>query len=150
MQRYTRLPLTLYRIQANLPVRLRDYQTQMEKNRQSFDLKLHDGLVKPVPVGSQFETPNGMSLRPPTPVMQNILTAFRGNPTIYRFQQGMALPEPLVIYHEHTNQYSLQTSEAMPLDEFNERLTKLLQSLPAQTREDFFASLSTDEDDQDN
>ena len=47
VKRFTQLPLTLYRIQPRLPVVLRDFNAQMEKQRASFDLKTHNGLVLP-------------------------------------------------------------------------------------------------------
>lgn len=77
MKRYTTLPITLFRIQPRLPVSLRDHAVQMAKNRQSYDLKLHNNLVKPMPVGP-FHTPNGMSLRPAGEKMVSILREFRG------------------------------------------------------------------------
>jgi hypothetical protein len=62
MKRFQRLPLSLFRIQAGPTVSLRDYDTQMAKNRLSYDLKLHGNLVLPMQ-GDVFHTPNGMSLR---------------------------------------------------------------------------------------
>ena len=115
-------------------MRLRDYATQMERGRSFFDLKLHDGLVKPMPEESPFQTPNGMSLRPATQNMEENFRGFKGEPTVYRMQKGMQLPEPLVVYHEHTDHYSLQTQKTIKLLEFNEILSNFLQSLPSQTR----------------
>jgi len=149
MKRYTQLPLTLYRIQPRLPVALRDYQTQMAKGRTSFDLKLDDkGFVQPV-TGTRFTTPNGMSLRPSSDTMIQILKGFRGEPKIYHLACGMELPAGFVVYHEHSDHYSLQTSEPILFESFNERLTKFLESLPVQTREQFLNQME-DIDDQDN
>lgn len=150
MPRFTRLPLTLYRIQPRLPVSLRDYDTQLAKGRSSFDLKLHAGLVQPVPVDTPFEGPNGMSLRPAEENMLGILKKFKGTPMVYRMHEGLLLPESLVVYHEHTDHYSMQTQTPMSLGEFNTALTDFLKSLPPpMTREQFFAAMD-DEDDQDN
>lgn len=149
MKRYLRLPETLYRIQPRLPISLRDYDTQMRKGKTSFDLKLDEnGLVQPV-AGTQFTTPNGMSLRPVTDTMLGILKAFKGEPKVYRLACGMELPPGLVLYHEHSDHYSLQTSKPIQLDELNKRLTELLQSLPVQTREQFLKEIE-EIDDQDN
>lgn len=149
MKRYTQLPLTLYRIQPRLPVALRDYESQMANGRTSFDLKLDEkGFVQPV-VGTRFTTPNGMSLRPASDTMIQILKSFRGEPKIYHLPCGMKLPPALVVYHEHSDHYSLQTSEPIQLEAFNKRLTEFLQSLAAQTREQFLKQME-DVDDQDN
>eukprot|EP00930_Biecheleria_cincta_P089850 TRINITY_DN79192_c0_g1_i1.p1 TRINITY_DN79192_c0_g1~~TRINITY_DN79192_c0_g1_i1.p1 ORF type:complete len:158 (-),score=17.34 TRINITY_DN79192_c0_g1_i1:313-786(-) len=117
MHRYQQLPITLYRIQPRLPVKLMDHDTQIAQGRSSFDLKLHDGLVQPMPESTPFHTPNGMSLRPASQKMEETLRDFKGEPTIYRMHEGLRLPDPLVVYHEHTDHYSMQTSKAMPLDE---------------------------------
>lgn len=149
MKRYTQLPLTLYRIQPRLPVALRDYDTQMAKGRKSFDLKLDkNGFVQPM-VGSHFTTPNGMTLRPASDTMVQILKSFRGEPIVYHLLCGMEMPSGLVVYHEHTDHYSLQTSEPIQFEEFNKRLTEFLRSLPSQTREQFLKQME-DIDDQDN
>ncbi len=149
MQHYRRLPFTLYRIQSRLPVTLRDFDKQREMGRDSYDLKLFDGLVKPIKQGTEFERPNGMSLRPPTNKMIEILVNFKGTPTIYRLLSGLELPPHLILYHEHTDHYSLQTSEPVTLDEFNGRLTEFLQTLPSLSRKQFLWEFF-DEDDQDN
>lgn len=149
MARFSYAPISLYRIQSNLPVKLRDYERQISLDRQSFDLKLHNGLVHPMPEGSPFYTPNGMSLRPASEKMIEILKAFRGSPSIYRLHEGLPLPKHFVILHEHTDHYSLQTTEQVTLELFNKRLTEFLQSLPPpQTKEKFLESLD-DIDDQD-
>jgi hypothetical protein len=118
--------------------------------RLSFDLKLHNGLVIPTSEGSKFLGPNGMSLRPASETMVEILRKFIGDPYVYRVQEGLHLPGHFAIFHEHTDHYSLQTTEAIDLMLFNKRLTEFLQSLPPpQTREQFMEFLN-DVDDQDN
>lgn len=149
MQGYTRLPVTLYRIQNGFAVKLRDYESQLLRNRTSFDLKLHNGLVLPVKPGSPFTTPNGMSWRPAGPKMLSILSGFVGNPTIFRMHEGLLLPDGLIAYNEHTDHWSLQTTKPITLEELNKKLTDLLSSLPHQSREQFLAQYE-DEDDQDN
>lgn len=149
MKRYTQLPITLYRIQPRLPVALHDYQSQIANGRTSFDLKLDEkGFVQPV-VGTRFTTPNGMSLRPAGDTMIQNLKSFRGTPKIYHLPCGMELPPELVVYHEHTYHYSLQTSEPIRLEAFNKRLTEFLESLSSQTREQFLKQME-DINDQDN
>lgn len=151
MKRFTRLPITLFRIQPRLPVRLRDKTTQMAANRSSFDLIVHpDGNVHPMH-GSQFHTPNGMSLRTANPKMRQILGDFRGGPElrVYRMQEHLNLPDGLVLLHEHSDHYSLQTSVPVPLDKLNQKLTEFLQTLPSQSKEEFIEWFD-DVDDQDN
>lgn len=90
-----------------------------------------------------------MSLRPAGEKMVSILKEFKGSPRVYRMHEGLTLPDPLVVFHEHTDHYSLQTSQALSLDEFHSVLTKFLESLPSTTKEQFFDQLN-DDDDQDN
>lgn len=90
-----------------------------------------------------------MSLRPAGENMRQVLENFRGSPRIYRFQEYMALPEGLILFHEHTDHYSLQTSVPTPLDELNQKLTMLLESLPSVTKEQWL-DWYNDPDDQDN
>ena len=150
MPRFTRLPLTLYRVQSKLAVSLRSYHDQVALGRSSYDLTLHDGLVRPVAPGTPFAGPNGMSLRPAGANMTRILLGFKGAPQIYRMHEGLLLPDGLVVYHEHTDHYSLQTTAPIALADLNAMMTELLRSLPPpQTREQFQAMLN-DEDDQDN
>ncbi len=104
MKRFTSLPLSLYRIQPRMPVVLRDFGA---KKSLSYDLRTVGGIVHPV-TGSTYTGPNGMSLRPSTPKMHEILRSFKGNPTVYRMHEGMSLPDGLVILHERTDHYSLQ------------------------------------------
>ena len=151
MQRFTRFPQTLYRIQPRLPVKLRDYETQISKNRLSFDLKLHKGLVLPMQ-GNHFHTPNGMSLRQANDKMMNILSNFRGDLNllrIYRMQENSPVPDDMVLILEHSDHYSLQTSKEVSLNDFNSKLTEYLQSLPSLTKEQF-VEFYNDVDDQDN
>ena len=149
VSRFKRLPVTLYRLQPSLPVKLRDYDTQMAKGRQSYDLKTHeDGKIHPAH-GDTFIGPNGMSLRPATDNMLHIAKNYRGNVTVYRMQEGMDMPEGLVVLHERDDHYSLQTDEPVYLETLNERLTSLLESCPSQTRDQFVEQLE-DPDDQDN
>ncbi|KAJ3402891.1 hypothetical protein HDV05_008164 [Chytridiales sp. JEL 0842] len=150
MKRFTRLPITLFRIQPRLPVSLRDYDTQLAKNRSSFDLKLHNGLVLPME-SKEFTTPNGMSLRPANEKMVKILEAFRGGDDlrIYRLQENSLLPEDLVVFHEHSDYYSMQVAKAMSLGQFNQRLTEYLMTLPSQSKSEFMEWYN-DVDDQDN
>jgi hypothetical protein len=149
MKGFTRLPMTLYRIQARLPVNLRDFEIQHQKGRSSFDLKSVNGIVHPMPPNSSFHTPNGMSLRPVGENMLRILQEYKGEPRIYRIHEGLLLPSGLIVYHEHTDHWSLQTSEPIALAAFNEKLTAFLETLPSQTRQQFLEQLE-DEEDQDN
>lgn len=138
--RYNVFPMTLYRIQPSLPVKLRDYDTQTKLGRTSFDLKLHDGLVLPT-TKDTFEGPNGMSLRPDGRNFERIIRDFRGEPVIYSIIGGTATPDGLVLLYEHTDHYSLQVSRPMPLPEFNERLTEFLKLCPTMTRENYLKGL---------
>ncbi|KAJ3086430.1 hypothetical protein HDU96_004917, partial [Phlyctochytrium bullatum] len=131
MSRFTKLSLDLYRIQPLLPVKLRDFETQMQQGRKSFDLKLHypGPVVRPLPIDlTEYPGPNGMSLRPLGEAMLNILAGFQGPARIYFMPEGMQLPEELCVFHERTDHYSMQVTREMPLEEFNQILTELLKS----------------------
>lgn len=147
--RFTVLPQTLYRIQANMPVKLRDFDTQQKLNRTSFDLKIIDGLVRPAPPGDDFSGPNGMSVRPSGENMRRIVDGFKGNPTVYTLPVGLKLPESLICLHEHTDHFSIQVRQPMTFDAFNAELTKLLEAAPRQTIDQYRAA-ANDVDDQDN
>ena len=148
VKRFSKLPITLYRIQPRLPVSLRDYDTQVAMGRESFDLQLTDGKVHPA-VGDLWIGPNGMSLRPGNETMLNIIKNWKGDATVYRFGEGLVLPTELIVIHERDDHYSLQTTESITLETFNQRLTDFLQSSPNQTKEQFIAQME-DYDDQDN
>ena len=139
VKRFSKLPITLYRIQAQLPVRL-----------ESYNVIRTDGLVHPALGDTEFGR-NGMSLRPGNETMWNIIKNWKGNATVYRFGE-----KDWYITHRthcHTNERddhdSLQTTEPITLDIFNQRLTQFLEALPNQTKEQFIAQME-DYDDQDN
>ena len=99
--------------------------------------------------GTVFHTPNGMSLRPLGPNMIDILNRFRGEAMIYRLQEATALPEGTVLFHEPSDHYSLNVEKPMSLEDFNDKLTEYLKTLPAVTKQDFLEAYD-DLDDQDN
>lgn len=148
VQRYFQLPRTLYRVCAKLPITLRDYDSQLKLKRTSYDLKLVNGLYLPAE-GDEFVGPNGLSLRPSTTKMHEVLREFRGQPRIFCLHEGFVLPEGFVVLHEHSDHYSLQTTKPIALPEYVEAVNKFIQSFPSQTREEFFEELN-DEDDQNN
>ncbi|RPB26618.1 hypothetical protein L211DRAFT_820970 [Terfezia boudieri ATCC MYA-4762] len=127
--RYTIVPVDLFRISAKPQIVLRDFDSQNASGRTSYDLHLGpDGLVHPKP-GPNWEGPNGASIRPNGPMLQEIIRNFKGkNTTVYRLPEGTNLPEQLILLHEHSDHYSLQTTEPVELKELNHRLTNLLQS----------------------
>jgi hypothetical protein len=100
----------------------------------------------PVKEGSPFTTPNGFSLRPASQKMIQILDSFNGNPTIYSFLTGMKLPDGFCIYHEHTDHYSLQTTEPISLEDYNRKVTELLMTLPTMTKQNFLDMMNDDDD----
>jgi hypothetical protein len=148
MPYFRQLPCTLHRIQPKLPVQLGDFHTQRTLGRNSFDLTLENGLVKPTVLGSPFLQPNGMSLRPMGQKLNSLIQEYEGSFKVYRLHEGYVLPEGLVVFHEHTDHYSLQTAVPVTLNAFDDALTALLMGLPSQTKEEFLAE-SKDEDCQD-
>jgi hypothetical protein len=99
--------------------------------------------------GDTFHTPNGMSLRPNSDTMIGILENFRGSPRVYSIPVGTTLPDGLVVFHEHSNHYSLQTTVPIPLPDLNDKMTDFLAGCISVTKEQFLEA-QDDEDDQDN
>ena len=139
MKRFNIAPVTLYRIQARLPVSLRSYDDQIAKGLTSFDLKLHNGQVLPMLDITKFTTPNGMSWRPAGLAMSKLVRDYKGNFTIYNLLCGAHLPDSLCVMHEHNDHYSLQTTRPISPIDFNALLTDYLKTLPTMTREAYIA-----------
>ncbi|GEM11678.1 hypothetical protein Rt10032_c16g5695 [Rhodotorula toruloides] len=94
---------------------------------QSDDLHLGgDGLVHPV-AGNTFDRPNGCSMRPDGPMMQEVIRNFAGRRAlVWRVEEGIPIPPELVLYHEHSDHYSLQCASPMTLHDLNRLLTDFL------------------------
>jgi hypothetical protein len=116
----------LFRVNATEKVILRDFESQKKLDRSSYDLVLkEDGLVHPSPSTGNFEGPNGASVRPNSPFMQEVIRGFKGKGVvIYLLKEGTPLPPELVLLHEHTDHHSIQCTQPMKLSELNERITK--------------------------
>jgi len=137
--RHTVLPLPLFRIQSGDKASLREYEDQKKKGRTSFDLKLGaDGKVHPAPC-PEFIGPNGASLRPGGFNFGEIVATYRGpRIRIYELPAGLALPPTLVLLHEHSDHYSLQTTAPVSLEALNKTLTEVFQRYPPITKEAYF------------
>ncbi|GAA5940264.1 hypothetical protein JCM10213_008381 [Rhodosporidiobolus nylandii] len=86
-----------------------------------------DGLVHPIK-GDIFDRPNGCSLRPDGPMMQEIIRNFDAREVVvWRLPEGLKLPDSLVLYHEHSDHYSLQPRYPIPLPRLNDELTRFMQ-----------------------
>ncbi|KAF8881158.1 hypothetical protein CPB84DRAFT_1792036 [Gymnopilus junonius] len=90
---------------SEVPVNLRDYETQVKQKRFSFDLKLKDGMVLP----AQGEN-----------LWWEVVRNFAVIP------QGVRLPPSLTILHEHSDHYSLQCTRPMTLEELNQECTDFI------------------------
>jgi len=78
-----------------------------------------------------------LSLQPALRIKNKYYDNYRGDVRVYTMMGGTQLPDGLVLIHEHSDHYSLQTTTPIPLAELNNKLTQLLESLPSATREDF-------------
>jgi hypothetical protein len=116
--------IELFRIQNGPSTKLREFAAQQRKNSKSYDLVAQpDGLIHPK-TSEFFEGPNGSSLRPIGPVIFEVVSHWRGKDArIYRIPKGTKLPDNLILLHEHSDHYSLQTTEPVKLSELNKRLT---------------------------
>ncbi|OBZ70677.1 hypothetical protein A0H81_09464 [Grifola frondosa] len=126
--RFDHVPVELFRINWSEKVVLRDYESQMKMKRTSYDLHIQeDGFVHPKP-GDTFEGPNGASVRPNGPFLQELIRGFKGkNTVIYRIPEGIPLPPDLVLLHEHSDNHSIQCKVPMTLSELNSKVTKFVQ-----------------------
>ncbi|KAE8189224.1 hypothetical protein CF336_g5829 [Tilletia laevis] len=124
--RYTdSFPVELFRVNGGDRIFLRDYHKQRSLGRNGFDITLgEDQLVHPRP-GADYSGRNGLSMRPLNPVLTENVERFNSpSARIFRLPEGTSLEgSGLVLLHEHTDHYSLQTTESVTLEELNQRLT---------------------------
>lgn len=116
---YSSLPCDLFRVNATEKVILRDHDSQVAKNRTSYDTYLDaNGLLQPSPSTGRFERPNGMSLRPNGPFLQEIVRGFNSDRmTIYKLPKGLELKtRQLTCLWEHSDHHSVQTTVPIELD----------------------------------
>ena len=137
LPKFVKTPVTLFRIQSNSKVKLREYFRQKSDNRPAFDFKLQsDGLVHPIK-GDVFTFPNGMSLRPAGPSMYELLSNYRGN-TLFLIPKDTPIPSQLILYLEHHDHYSLQTSVKCTEKELNNNLTTFISRMQVITKQAYF------------
>ena len=122
-------PISLFRIQAGVKVRLRSEALARAAGRKSFDIAEREGgVVVPVdPAVPEFLGPNGMSMRPAGRMLAVIVGTFRSSKALlYEVPAGTRIPTSLVLLHEHSDHYSMQPAERMPLARLNAALTTFL------------------------
>ena len=135
--KYQTVPVTLFRLSKTKKVILREFEDQKKLGNASFDyVARDDGLI--LPTGDLFEKPNGMSLRPIGTNMWDILANFRGRFDIVVVPADTPIPPELVLWHEHGDHYSMQTSEPVTPAKLNGRLTKFLDGMERISKEDYF------------
>jgi len=119
--------VTLIRAQPGASVKLRDYFVQTAKASKSYDyVPAEDGLIHPRdPADGRFMGPNGMSLRPPGIMISGYIATIP-KIRVLEIPAGTPIPPTLVLLHEHSDHYSVQTTEVVTPDVFNARLTEWL------------------------
>ena len=138
--RYKTFPVTLYRLQQKKEVLLRDFMTQTNLGRNSYDFRLgEDGLIHPNE-SEFFIFPNGMSLRPLGLTLKNVAMTYKFK-YAYEIPMNTPIPENLILLHEHTDHYSLQSSIKCTPEELNDRLTKFLKKQTLMSKENFVRKL---------
>ena len=144
LTRFKSVPVTLFRIQLKDTIKLREKAKQEKLQRSSYDFILQpDGLVHPA-VGDTFKFPNGASLRPLGPVLKEIIANFRGN-CIFVVPKDTPIPDDLVLLHEHSDHYSLQTSVPCTEKQLNQRLQTFFSKLPQMDKATFFKTYDTED-----
>ncbi|KAL9652489.1 hypothetical protein ABK040_000061 [Willaertia magna] len=124
--RYNHFPLNLFRIDTFKKVKLREYYRQMDAGKRAFDFVLQeDGKIHPME-GEIFTTPNGMSLRPGGHSLGHILAHYKKKVGLVLIPEGTIVPKDLVLIHEHSDHYSLQTTNICTEEELNERINYFL------------------------
>ena len=119
-------PITLFRVQSGVAVKLRPEAAARAAGRHSYDITERDGLVHATE-GPNFLGPNGMSMRPMGTTLSVIVGTFKSrNAMVFEVPQGTPVPPELVMLHEHTDHYALQPSQRMKLAELNAALSRFL------------------------
>jgi hypothetical protein len=135
---YSSFPETLFRIETESQVRLREQNIQLARKSRSYDYTIgKNGLVNPV-VGDLYIGPNGMSLRPAEINNWDIISSYEGDFQIVVIPKSTSIPLELVLLHERGDHYSLQTSVPCRIDELNSRITKFLRPMQRISREEYF------------
>lgn len=121
-------PITLFRVQNGLTVKLRPEAAARAAGRHSYDIAERERSVWPRdPAELKFLGPNGMSMRPLGNMLSVIVGTFTGyDARVFEVPQGTPLPPELVLLHEHTDHYALQPAQRMALAELDSSLTRLL------------------------
>jgi len=131
------LPVSLFRIQSGVNVRLRLEAAQKAAGRESFDISAHENgkvvlpRVPPVPGGAATEElflgPNGMSMRPKGSMLAVLFARFRAQRVlIFEVPAGTRIPPELCVLHEHSDHYSVQPAVRMGPAALNTALTAFL------------------------
>lgn len=138
--RYTTVPLKLFRIVgSNNKVILREKEKQFSKGSRSYDYTASsDALLHPAPLDDYFIGPNGASLRPAGGQMWEILSTQTGVVKVIEIPEGTHLPPDMVILHEHTDHYSLQTTKSIKPSVFSKNVTEFLSKFEVYPKEVYF------------
>ena len=122
-------PITLFRVQSGLKVKLHPEAAARAAGRRSYDIaERDDGRVWPRDAAEvAFLGPNGMSMRPLGNMLSVIIGTFKArNALVFEVPAGTPLPPELVLLHEHSDHYALQPAQRMALVELNASLSKFL------------------------
>ena len=140
--RFTVVPETLYRLQLSLPVSVRVYHVYrarglMLKFRQGYDVQLRGGLVHPYD-GDNYYGPNGIEINTAFDILQ-LIYIVQQNPRIFKLEEGMIIPDHLILLNERKNIFSLQPRVPMTAEGFGDTLTDFLTPLPSYSSSEFIS-----------
>ncbi len=122
-------PITLFRVQNGMAVKLRPEAAARAAGRHSYDIaEREDGQVWPRDAAEpNFLGPNGMSMRPVGNMLSVIVGTFKArNAVVFEVPAGATLPPELVLLHEHSDHYALQPAQRMKLSALNSALSRFL------------------------
>jgi hypothetical protein len=138
--RYKTFPITLYRLQQNKKVILKEFLAQAELGKNSYDYRLQeDGLIHPNE--TEFVShPNGISLRPFGLALKNMSLRYKFK-YAYEIPKNTRIPENLILIHEMGDGYSLESTIKCTPEELNDRLTKFLKKQTQMSKENFLRKL---------
>ncbi|KAJ6436233.1 hypothetical protein O9K51_11216 [Purpureocillium lavendulum] len=125
--RFSHCPTTLFRLNNGTKIKLRDLAA---KARSSYDVQSENGLVLPKALNPlTYSGPNGASMRPLGETQTNLVKSFKGDDMlVWGVPEGTALPDTLILVHEHTDHYSLQPAQQMSVKDLNQELTNFFAS----------------------
>ena len=138
MEKFTKIPINLFRVQRLRSVCLRTRSKQRKLGFAEFDVNPVNSLILPSKYPSEFREPNGMQVWPLCSELIDIVDSLE-KPYIYFIKKGTRLPLDFCLYREEDRKFSIQTTKAVEFAVFNALLTKFVTQMPRMTAKELLA-----------